>query len=132
MIMKTIASLKGADFLRACNKVRYAAQEALAGTQVLEIRKRMPILNDKMTEEERNAAFEKQSRKNISDMIDRLLEEKPEETYKFLQAVIILEEGDGELDGIDMLCAALELIGNPKVIDFLSKLAKLALGNTEG
>lgn len=129
--MKTIASLKGADFLRACNKVRYAAQEALAETQVLEIRKRMPILNDKMTEEERNAAFEKQSKKNISDMIDRLLEEKPEETYKFLQAVII-REGDEELDGIDLLSAALELVSDPKVISFLSRLTGLVLANTEG
>lgn len=129
--MKTIASLKGADFLRACNKVRYAAQEALAETQVLEIRKRMPILNDKMTEEERNAAFEKQSKKNISDMIDRLLEEKPEETYKFLQTVII-REGDEELDGIDLLSAALELVSDPKVISFLSRLTGLVLANTEG
>lgn len=129
--MKTIASLKGADFLRACNKVRYAAQEALAETQVLEIRKRMPILNDKMTEEERNAAFEKQSKKNISDMIDRLLEEKPEETYKLLQAMII-RESDEELDGIDLLSAALELVSDPKVISFLSRLTGLVLANTAG
>lgn len=129
--MKTIASLKGADFLRACNKVRYAAQEALAETQVLEIRKRMPILNDKMTEEERNAAFEKQSKKNISDMIDRLLEEKPEETYKLLQAMII-RESDEELDGIDLLSAALELVSDPKVISFLSRLTGLVLANMAG
>ena len=130
--MKTIATLKGADFLRACNKVRYAAQEMLAETKVLEIRKRMPILDINMTEDQRRDALDKQSKKNLSDMIDRLLEEKPEETYKLLQAMIIPEENDGELDGIDLMCAAMELISNPKVIDFLSKLAKLALGNTEG
>lgn len=130
--MKTIATLKGADFLRACNKVRYAAQEMLAETKVLEIRKHMPVIDIKMTEDERKAALEMQTKKNISDMLDRLLEEKPEETYKLLQALIIPDEGDGELDGIDLLCAALELISTPKVIDFLSKLTKLALGNTEG
>ena len=130
--MKTIATLKGADFLRACNKVRYAAQEMLAETKVLEIRKRMPILDINMTEDQRRDALDKQSKKNLSDMIDSLLEEKPEETYKLLQAMIIPEENDGELDGIDLMCAAMELISNPKVIDFLSKLAKLALGNTEG
>ena len=130
--MKTIATLKGADFLRACNKVRYAAQEMLAETKVLEIRKRMPILDINMTEDQRRDVLDKQSKKNLSDMIDRLLEEKPEETYKLLQVMIIPEENDGELDGIDLMCAAMELISNPKVIDFLSKLAKLALGNTEG
>lgn len=129
--MKTIAMLKGADFLRACNKARYAAQEMLSETKVLEIRKRMPILNVNMTAEERNAALEAQSKKNISDMIDRLLEEKPEETYKFLESVIITEDGE-ELDGIDLMCAAMELVSNHKVIDFLSRLTKLALGNTEG
>lgn len=127
--MKTIATLKGADFLRACNKVRYVAQEMLAETNVLELRKRMPILSEKMTEEERNAALEKQVKKNISDMLDRLLEEKPEETYKLLQALIIPDEGAGELDGIDLLCAALELVSDPKVISFLSKLTGLVLAN---
>lgn len=127
--MKTIAALKGADFLRACNRVRYAAQEMLSETKVLEIRKHMPKLTEDMTEAQRKAAMEKQSKKNISDMLDRLLDEKPEETYKFLQAVIIHEEGE-ELDGIDVMCAAMDLISSPKVIDFLSKLTRLALSNT--
>lgn len=130
--MKTIATLKGADFLRACNKVRYVAQEMLAETKVLEIRKHMPVIDVKMTEDERRAALEKQTKKNISDMLDRLLEEKPEETYKLLQALIIPEDSDGELDGVDLLCAALELISTPKVIDFLSKLTKLAQLNMGG
>ena len=130
--MKTIATLKGADFLRACNKVRYIAQEMLAETKVLDIRKRMPILDINMTEDERKAALDKQSKKNLSDMLDRLLEEKPEETYKLLQAMIIPDEDDGELDGIDLMCAALELISEPKVINFLSTWAKLALRNMEG
>ncbi len=128
--MKTIAALKGADFLRACNRVRYAAQEMLKETKVLDIRKHMPKLTDSMTEEQRKAAMEKQSKKNISDMLDRLLEEKPEETYKFLQAVIVNENGE-ELDGIDLMCAAMELVSDPKVIDFLSRLTRLVLSNTD-
>lgn len=128
--MKTIAALKGADFLRACNRVRYAAQEMLKETKVLDIRKRMPKLTDSMTEEQRKAAMKKQSKKNISDMLDRLLEEKPEETYKFLQAVIVNENGE-ELDGIDLMCAAMELVSDPKVIDFLSRLTRLVLPNTD-
>lgn len=128
--MKTIAALKGADFLRACNRVRYAAQEMLKETKVLDIRKHMPKLTDSMTEEQRKAAMEKQSKKNISDMLDRLLEEKPEETYKFLQAIIVNENGE-ELDGIDLMCAAMELVSDPKVIDFLSRLTRLVLSNTD-
>jgi uncharacterized protein YabN with tetrapyrrole methylase and pyrophosphatase domain len=127
--MKTIAALKGADFLRACNRVRYAAQEMLSETKVLEIRKHMPKLTEDMTEAQRKAAMEKQSKKNISDMLDRLLEEKPEETYKFLESVILHEEGE-ELDGIDLMCAAMELVSDPKVVDFLSRLTRLVLPNT--
>lgn len=127
--MKTIAALKGADFLRACNRVRYAAQEMLSETKVLEIRKHMPKLTEDMTEAQRKAAMEKQSKKNISDMLDRLLEEKPEETYKFLESVILHEAGE-ELDGIDLMCAAMELVSDPKVVDFLSRLTRLVLPNT--
>jgi ferritin len=101
----------------------------LSETKVLEIRKHMPKLTEDMTEAQRKAAMEKQSKKNISDMLDRLLEEKPEETYKFLESVILHEEGE-ELDGIDLMCAAMELVSDPKVVDFLSRLTRLVLPNT--
>ena len=127
--MKTIAALKGADFLRACNKARYAAQELFAETKVMEIRKHMPVITEGMTEEQCKAAVDAQTKKNISDMLDRLLEEKPEETYKFLESVILHEEGE-ELDGIDLMCAAMELVSDPKVVDFLSRLTRLVLPNT--
>lgn len=127
--MKTIAALKGADFLRACNRVRYAAQSLFAETKVMEIRKHMPVITEGMTEEQCKAAVDAQTKKNISDMLDRLLEEKPEETYKFLESVILHEEGE-ELDGIDLMCAAMELVSDPKVVDFLSRLTRLVLPNT--
>lgn len=128
--MKTIAALKGADFLRACNAVRYEAQALIRETGVLEIRKHLPVIPDNATDETRAKLLGEQSQKNISDMLDVLLDKHAEATYKFLEKVVVPEDGDGELDGIDMLTAALELISSPKVIDFLSRLAKLALTNT--
>ena len=50
--MKTITELNGTDFLRQCNKVRYAVQDILKETNVLKIREIKPTLTGKETPEE--------------------------------------------------------------------------------
>ena len=123
--MRTIASLKGPDFLRAVNKTRHAVSAFLEDTKVLDIRKIMPTVPEGATEAEKQKLYEDQSRKNISAMLDRLLDEKPEETYDLLLTLIIPDEGE-ELDGFDLIDAGLELIGSQKVLDFFMKLARSA------
>lgn len=123
--MKTIASLKGPEFLRACNRTRHAVSDFLTETKVLDIRKIMPIIPKDATEKRKKELFEKQSKKNISAMLDRVLDEYPEETYNLLCTLIIPDDGE-ELDGIDIITAGLELITAPKVMDFLFKLTKSA------
>lgn len=127
-MIKTIASLEGAEFLKACNKARHKAADLMQKSRVMDIRKTMPILDGTETAEERKNKIADQSSKNISAMFDRLLDEYPEETYELVRALIVCDQ---EPDGMDLLNAALELFQSEKVIYFLSSLAKLAQTNTQ-
>ena len=123
--MKTIASMQGAEFLRQCNKIRHAAADLMQDTQVLEIWKRTPSFTGKENPELRKVMIEKQSKENISDMLDALLDTHAEETYNVLKLMCVTEEGE-EPTGLDMAIAGLEIVTSPKVMDFLSSLARLA------
>lgn len=129
--MKTIANMQGAEFLRQCNKIRHAAADLMQDTQVLEIRKRMPAFTGKENPELRKVMIGKQSKKNISDMLDALLDTHAEETYNVLKLMCVLEPGE-EPTGLDMAMAGLEIVTSPKVMDFLSSLARLAQSDMAG
>ena len=123
--MKTISQLNGVDFLRQCNKLRYAVSDVLKETQIMEIRKRMPDYSDCKTKEERKAKMDEQVKKNLNDMLDVLLEEKPEETVKLMKLFIIPEDGDPEMSGMELTMTGLEILFDPRVTDFLLSLMLL-------
>lgn len=129
--MKTIANMQGAEFLRQCNKIRHAAADLMQDTQILEIRKRMPAFTGKENPELRKVMIGKQSKKNISDMLDALMDTHAEETYNVLKLMCVTEEGE-EPTGLDMAIAGLEIVTSPKVMDFLSSLARLAQSDMAG
>lgn len=121
--MKTIASLNGVEFLRACNNLRNAAEEFMMETGVGEIRKRMPELTEDMTVDQKKAAIYDQSKKNLAAMMEQMLSEKPEATYKMLRAAVITDN-DEELSGFEIIDAATSLMASKKVLDFLTLLVK--------
>ncbi len=129
--MRTIASLNGAEFLRAINRTRYAVEKLLNVTGVMKIRKNIPAFTGTETAEERAAMERAQVKKNLNDMLDSLLETYPEETYECIMALCVLDEGEPEPDGIELIMAAFSLIGDKRVLDFLSALGKSGLFDTE-
>ena len=129
--MKTIANLNGVEFLRAINKARHAVEKLLSVTGVLKIRKNVPNFTGNETPEEKAEMERAQVKKNLNDMLDSLLETHPEETYECILALCVLEEGEPEPDGVEILMAAFSLIGDKRVLDFLSQLGKSGLLGTE-
>ena len=129
--MKTIANLNGVEFLRAINRTRHAVEELLSVTGVLKIRKNVPNFTGNETPEERVEMERAQVKKNLNDMLDSLLETHPEETYKCIMALCVLEDGEPEPDGFELIMAAFSLIGDKRVLDFLSQLGKSGLIGTE-
>ena len=129
--MRTIANLNGAEFLRAINRTRHAVEKLLSVTGVMKIRKNVPNFTGNETPEEKAEMERAQVKKNLNDMLDSLLETHPEETYECIMALCILDEGEPEPDGIALIMAAFSLIGDKRVLDFLSQLGKLGLLGTE-
>ena len=132
--MKTIAKLNATDFLRRCNKIRYAAYDLVKDTGVMKIRERMPEFTGKETKEEREAMLEVQARKNVSDMLDALLDEHAEQTVEVLKLMCVPEEWEDidTMDGIDVATAGLEIISAPKVMDFFVSLVRSGLTTMGG
>ena len=125
--MRTIANLNGVEFLRAINRTRHAVEKLLSVTGVLKIRKNVPTFTGNETPEEKAEMERAQVKKNLNDMLDSLLETHPEETYECIMAMCVRDEDEPEPDGIELLMAAFSLIGDKRVLDFLSQLGKSGL-----
>lgn len=128
--MRTIANLNGVEFLRAINRARYAVEKLLTVTDVAKIRKNVPKLTGKETPEEKKEKERAQAKKNLSDMLDSLLEKHPEETYECIMALCIVEDGE-EPDGFEIMSAAFSLISDKRVLDFFMQLVKLGRLGTD-
>ena len=129
--MKTIAELNGVDFLRQCNKIRYEVQDILKETGIMKIRQKLPDFTGADTKEERKKRMEEQAKKNLNEMLDVLLEEKPEETIKLFKLFVIYENGDKELTGMELTMIGLSIVSDKRVMDFLSSLIRLGQTATE-
>ena len=129
--MRTIANLTGVEFLRAINRTRHAVEKLLETTGVLNIRKNLPQYTGTETPEERLELERAQVKKNFNDILDNLLETHPEETYECIMALCVKDEGEPEPDGIELIMAAISLISDKRVLDFLLQLGKSGLFDTE-
>lgn len=129
--MRTIANLNGVEFLRAINRTRHAVEKLMQSTDIMSIWKKMPTFNGDETEEQRHKMAREQVKKNLNEILDTLLEKKPEETMECIMALCVLDEGEPEPDGIALVMAAFELISDQRVLDFLFKLGKSGLFVTE-
>lgn len=127
--MRTIANLSGVEFLRATNRARHAVEKLMQTTDVLSIWKKNPTFTGKETPKEKHEKQRNQIKQNLNDMLDSLLEKHPEETYACIMALCVREEGEPEPDGIEMVMAALNLVSDKRVLDFLLALGKSGLLN---
>lgn len=130
--MKTLANCSLVEFLRQTNKIRNSAADFMEESGVLEIRKRKPEFSGKETDEEKKEKRNKQVRKNLSDMVDSLMDTNAEKTAELLGMLCFMEpEEVASAKGIDFVTPAIELLNSKPVIDFLILLAKLGEMNTD-
>ena len=128
--MRTIANLNGVEFLRAINRTRHAVEKLMGATDVLTIWKKNPTFSGNETAEERHEMARNQIKQNLNDVLDTLLEKHPEETYEFIMAMCVRDDGEPEPDGIELVMAAFSLISDKRVLDFLLQLGKSGLIGT--
>jgi hypothetical protein len=138
--LKTLVSCKPSEFLRQTNKIKKSVEKWLTDTDILNIRKRMPALEAvpiSATEEERKAIDERnkkltseQVKKNLSAILDAILEEHPEETMEILGLCCFVEPDHvDDYKVVDYLTALNSLISDKVVLDFFTSLASLGQMN---
>lgn len=128
--MKTLANCNPREFLRQTAKIRKQAEDWLRKTRILQIREKQPTITDDMTEEEKKEAMRRQVQANLSEMLDSMLDQYPDETAELLGLLCFIEPAD--LDGVEfkqILRAVTEIINDKDVLDFFISLMRLGQTN---
>lgn len=126
--MKNLANCKPTEFIKQTNKIRKSVEKWLKDTDMLNIRKRMPELPENVTEEEKQKLTVEQAKKNISAILDAMLEDYPEETLEVLAYMCFVEpENIDDHTMSEYLGNFNELINDTAVISFFTSLARLGL-----
>lgn len=134
--LKTLVTCKPTEFLKQTNRIKRAVEKWLTNTDIINIRKRLPALVPMpigASEEERKAIFEQnkalaeeQAKKNVSAMLDAILEDHPEETLELLGLCCFIEPDHiDDYTVSDYLNAFNSIISDRAVIDFFISLASL-------
>lgn len=139
--LKTLATCKPSEFLKQTNRIKKAVEKWLTDTDIMNIRKRLAPLEmipqDASDEDKREIfnrnkkATEEQAKKNLSAMLDAILEEHPEETLEVLALCCFVEPEDADNYTVGhYLTAFNSLINDRAVIDFFISLASLVQRDT--
>lgn len=138
--LKTLATCKPSEFLRQTNRIKKSVEKWLTDTDILNIRKRMAALEivpKDATEAERKAIYEKnkklteeQAKRNLSAMLDAILEDHPDETLEILALCCFIEPAEADNYPISVYFEAFNsLINDKAVISFFTSLASLVQTN---
>lgn len=129
--MKNLTNCKPSEFLRQTNRIRKAVAKWLTDTDIMNIRKRMPKLEDSATESEKIEALRAQSKENWRAMLDAILDEHPDETLEVLALICFVEPKDFDKHTVSEYLESLtEMMNDEAVVGFFSSLERW--GNTSG
>lgn len=139
--MKTLVNCTPREFLRQTGRIKKSAEKWLTLTEIGKIRQRKPVyetVEKGASAEERKAVIERnaekereQAAKNISAILDAILEDHPDETLELLSLCCFIEPEDIDNHTTkEYLRAAVEIINDPDVLSFFTSLMQLVQTNT--
>lgn len=124
--LKNLATCKPSEFLSQTNKIRKAVSSWLTLTDIMNIRKRQPVLTDDMTDEEKQEAVKKQTNENFNAILDSVLETHADETLEVLALASFVDPKDVDKHSVlEYIQSAEELLNNKDIISFFTSLVTL-------
>lgn len=124
--MKTLANCTPREFLVQTNKIRKSVSKWLKITQILEIRREKPKFDADASDDEKRAALENQVRRNLSAMLDAILDDYPDQTAELLGLLCFIEPEDLENHSmIELLANFTEILNSKEVLSFFTSLMQL-------
>lgn len=125
-ITKTLASCTPREFLKQTNRVRKSVEKWLSVTDIMNLRKELPKVANDATPEARKLAVAEQMKKNLSAILDSIMDEHPDETLDLLALLCFIEpENVDDYPISEYLAALAELISDSAVISFFTSLVRL-------
>ena len=129
--MKNLANCKPSEFLVQTNKIRKSVAKWLTVTEIGEIRKRVPKYDDSMSAKERVKAKNEQMNKNLSAILDAILEMHPAETLELMALMCFIEPEKADDYPMSVYLQSIgELLADESVLSFFTSLASLANNGT--
>ena len=123
--MKNLANCKPSEFLQQTNRIRKSVSKWLTDTDILNIRKNLPKVPDDATDEQKQELAFEQAKKNMSLMLDAILEEHPEETLEVFALCCFVEPEDVDNYTMDEYFASItEVLNNRAAIGFFTSLMR--------
>lgn len=139
--MKNLANCTPTEFLTQTNKIRKSVHGWLKLTDIMNIRQKKPKLTpltNEMSDEERaqvildnKKAMKEQARENFSLMLDKMLDDYPEQTLEVIGLINFIDKS--ELDNykmVDLMANTLEMLEDEAVMGFFGLLMRLGSKNT--
>ena len=124
--MKNLANCKPSEFFVQTNKIRKSVANWLTVTEIHEIRKQLPKYDDKMDATERAKVRNEQMRKNLSAILDAVLEKHPMETIEVMALACFIEPEKADDYPMSIYLQSIsELIADESVLSFFTSLASL-------
>lgn len=134
--MKTLANCTPSEFLKQTVKLRKAASRWLRDTDIINIRKRIPVFTkvpENATQEQKEAIVaenkklaDEQAIKNINAMMEAVFEAYPDETLEVLAICCFVDPKDVDEHPISFyLSAFTEIMNDKSVLDFFTSLMRL-------
>ena len=124
--MKTLANCKPSEFLIQTNKIRKYVEAWLKITDIPNIRKNVPPLDENQTAAERKAALDAQAKENLNKILDAIMEKHPQETVELIGMICFVEPD--KVDEYPMsyyLSAIAEILNDEAVLGFFTSLMNL-------
>lgn len=138
--MKNLANCTPREFLAQTFKIKKSVKEWLDVNDIMTIRKRKPeLVNTKgLSDDEYEKALQEnklriqaQSRKNVNDILDKMLDKNAEKTLELLALCCFVEPEDVDNHTMSEYLECLgELISDRGVISFFTSLAQLEQTNS--
>ena len=139
--MKNLANCKPTEFMVQANRIRKSVEKWLTVTEIREIRLKKPQLEPipiGASDEERERIFKEnqerqmeQARKNVSEMLDSIMDRHPQETLEILALASFVEPKDIDNYSMsDYLGSFNEILENKNIIRFFTSL--MSMGRASG
>lgn len=139
--MKTLANCKPSEFLRQTNRIKKSVEKWLTDTDIMNIRKNVAApanITPGMSQEDKKAALDdykkrqqEQAKKNLSRILDAVLDEHPDETLEVLALICFIEPEDADNHPMtEYMTAVTEMISDEATMGFFTSLARWGVLNT--